>query len=213
MQTPATAARPRCRCTWSGYREATAARPCPRRDPISSPPWDLFFVVVIQPPVNTNHDGRVHLRAGGVAVDEQAALATISVQLLYHWRLIQCVWQSIFKATFLSNLHGNRSKSLQQYCSAINQLHLCYLVLSQKGSRSCMNLVLKLLSVHCQFEFSDLNSLIAIVWAGLSPSFSQEHGLHSSAKLFSFDWSINLVWWPRAKIPYFKSYKAPKLSP
>jgi hypothetical protein len=27
----------------------------------------------------------------GVAVDEQAALATISVQLLYHWRLIQCV--------------------------------------------------------------------------------------------------------------------------
>jgi hypothetical protein len=82
-------------------------------------------------------------------------------RLLYHQSDHQTTWQSKFRFSFLSNLHGNRSKSLQQYCSAINQLHLCYMVLSQKGSRSCMNLVLKLLSVHCQSEFSDLSNLTA----------------------------------------------------
>jgi hypothetical protein len=61
--------------------------------------------------------------------------------------------------------------------------------------------------------FSDLSSLTAKVWAWLSPNYPQEHGLPSSAKLFSYDWATILMWWPRAKTLEFERYRTPKMSP
>jgi hypothetical protein len=91
--------------------------------------------------------------------------------LLYHGVCSPVTWQPGFRAKLLLNFNGNTRQALQQYCSAINQLHLCYMVLSQKDSRSCMNLVLMLLSVHCQSEFSDLDSLTVQLQEWLSSVF------------------------------------------
>ena len=166
--------------------------------------------VHIRWPPSTNHD---EPRSTATATGDEHGGDLL--QLIRHCAMARTNlmdWQPELRVDFLPNFCGNTNQTLQQSYSAINQLHLCYMVLSQKGSRSCMNLVLKLLSVHCQSEFSDLDSLTVQLQARLSPNFSQEQGLYSWANLFSFECSTTLVWWSRAKTLCFASYKALKLS-
>jgi hypothetical protein len=85
---------------------------------------------------------------------EDSRAATLSDSVTVPWEtLIQSDWQSNFRAIFLSNLHGNRSNSLQQKCRAICPLQLCNMMMPQKLIGSCLNLSLKLMASICQSDF------------------------------------------------------------
>jgi hypothetical protein len=50
----------------------------------------------------------------------------IHPRALYHGILLQCAWQSQFRTKFLSISYGNIPEVLQQSCSPIDPLYLCY---------------------------------------------------------------------------------------
>ena len=134
-----------------GYRGWPGWRPAHRR---------RGFVPSYVYPMATAHESRrAAINGDGPPAVKTAVRRPYLIQLLYHGASHSTACQPNLEHHFLLISNVNTCQALQQYCSAINQLHLCYMVLSQKGSRSCMNLVLKLLSVHCQSEFSDLDSL------------------------------------------------------
>jgi hypothetical protein len=74
-------------------------------------------------------------------------------QALYHGEGHQTTWQPSFRVDFLSDFYGNMSKSLQQYCTAVNQLQLCYIGFLQKTTGSCLELSLKFMPSFCQSKF------------------------------------------------------------
>jgi hypothetical protein len=139
MQTPATAARPCCRCTWSGYREATAARTYPRRD--------LSMAGRNPLTCSTNHGDRRE--------PEHTARRRRSYPLRWYFQhctmgyVHQCSWQPNLRLSFLSISNDHSCQALQQSCRAICHLQHCNMVLSQKAIISYSKLGLKLMSVHC----------------------------------------------------------------
>jgi hypothetical protein len=76
---------------------------------------------------STNRDIDGTNRGGGIIGGESSVLAAWSNSgyctiASSH----QCTWQSMFGLNFLSNFHGNMTDALQQSCSPIYHLHLCF---------------------------------------------------------------------------------------
>jgi hypothetical protein len=101
----------------------------------------------------TNRDGDGTNRGGGIVGGEDSALAVWSIS--GHCTMassIQMNWQSDLRLDFLQILLGNSSEALQQNCSPIYHLHLCYSIprqiLTGLWSKWLTNLVLG----HCQSE-------------------------------------------------------------
>jgi hypothetical protein len=65
----------------------------------------------------------------------------IHIVSLYHRILLQCAWQSQFRTKFLSISYGNIPESLQQSCSPIDPLYLCYSDPSRIPTRFSSNLI------------------------------------------------------------------------
>jgi hypothetical protein len=144
-QTPATAARPRCRCKWSGHSEATAARTYPRRN----------LSMARRNPLtrSTNHGDRRE--------PEHTARRRRSYPLRWYFQhctmgyVHQCTWQPSSRAVFLENFHGNLPRLLQQICRAINQLPFCHSNLGSILNKSSLNSCSKSQWLHCLSEKSD----------------------------------------------------------
>jgi hypothetical protein len=65
------------------------------------------------------------------------------------WLSEELIWQINLELCFLPDSYGNMINTVQQNCRAIYHLQHCYMVLPQKGNRSCLKLGFKLMSVHC----------------------------------------------------------------
>jgi hypothetical protein len=91
---------------------------------------------------------------------------------LYHGTLLQFIWQSIFRATFLQILHENFINPLYQSYSPMFQLQFCYGNHAQTCTRSRLNLGSKIDPPHCQTKFQSWVSLTAWLQVGLSPNSS-----------------------------------------
>jgi hypothetical protein len=91
---------------------------------------------------------------------------------LYHGTLLQFIWQSIFRATFLQILHENFINPLYQSYSPMFQLQFCYGNHDQTCTGSRLNLGSKIYPPHCQTKFQSWVSLTALLQVGLSPNSS-----------------------------------------
>jgi hypothetical protein len=69
--------------------------------------------------------------------------------VLYHGILLQCAWQSQFRAKFLSDFYSNVTNTLHQNYSLIDQLQLWYIMHPQTVTGSCSKLSLKFMQFHC----------------------------------------------------------------
>jgi hypothetical protein len=66
---------------------------------------------------------------------------------------IQIAWQTNLEPIFLSIPNDNSCQALQQNWRAMYHIQYCNMVMPQKTIGPCLNLGLKLMSVHCQFDF------------------------------------------------------------
>jgi hypothetical protein len=97
--------------------------------------------------------GGVNLNGGGVnrGGDRSSAVRDCRAGVLIfsmHYTMARVIRQPD-SHSLGPDFYGNTTSDLQQYCSVINQLQLCYIVLPQKVNGSCLKLGLKFMPFHC----------------------------------------------------------------
>jgi hypothetical protein len=105
-------------------------------------------------PLSTGHSARIP------AIDVNHGATVISGEVPWSWsgyctiaQLHQSVWQSRFGVDLLPILCSDRTNSLYQSYSLINQLSLCYMVHPQKVTKSYPKSNTKFIQSHCHWKF------------------------------------------------------------